>query len=178
MEKEFLPIGLVMHQKGNGASRNGSSSGNYRSGAELTVTMKNGLERHVTITDPKDADRIPKIMEKVNNGSDSAAYQLAGIIKKYDQIAAGSILLGHGYTGEGWEAIGNGFDELSVHDEAINAYKLSAVAGHLCGKCKLGQYYAEGKGCNKNLELAKLLLEEAATQCDSAEEILDQYGLR
>lgn len=178
MNKEYKIVFVAEPNDGGSTSNGNDNSGNNQVGGKLTVTMKNGLKRYVRIKDPEDATILPELMKEANNGSRIAAHKLARIISNYDSLAAGSIFLGHGFTGEGWESIGDGFDDHSVYDKAIDAYKKSAEARHYCGKCKLGRYYAEGKGCKKNMILAKKWLKEAAEECSDAEKYLDQYGLR
>ena len=63
-------------------------------------------------------------------------------------------------------------------EEGKKYAKKAAEDGHECGKCWLGRYYAEGKGCTKNKVLAKKWISEAASVCPEAEKYLDQYGLR
>lgn len=63
-------------------------------------------------------------------------------------------------------------------EEGKKYAKKAAEDGHECGKCWLGRYYAEGKGCKKNKILAKKWISEAASVCPEAEKYLDQYGLR
>ena len=173
MEKRFK-FGLVMHPNENGASNNG----NGNSDGENVVPMEQYPKREVKITDSRDSIIAHELMEQANYGNHSAARHLADILKKYDPIAAGNLLIQHGYDGEGWETIGDCLDESSLHHEALDAYKESAKAGFPCGKCKLGCYYAEGKGCKKNRAKAKKWLKEAAQECPDAEKYLDQYGLR
>ena len=169
MNKDFK-LGLVMQPNENGATRFGSggSSG----------SLEDAPKREVKITDSRDSIIAHELMEEANNGNHSADRHLADILKKYDQIAAGNLLINYGYAGEGWETIGDCFDEESLHHEALDAYKESAEAGFPCGKCKLGCYYAEGKGCRKNMALAKKWIEEAAQECPDAVKYLDEYGLR
>ena len=54
----------------------------------------------------------------------------------------------------------------------------AAAKGSACGKCWLGSYYAEGKGCKKNKNLAKRWFSEAAAECEYAEGYLEHYGLK
>ena len=174
MEDSFNPFRLVMQPNENDVSRSGN--GNFDE--ETVASSEDAPAREVIISDSRDAILARELMEEANHGNHSAARHLAYILEKYDQIAAGNFLIDHGYDGEGWETLGDCFDDESLHSEALELYKESAKTGFPCGMCKLGRYYAEGKGIRKNTRLAKKWLTKAALKCSDAKDYLDQYGLR
>ena len=166
--------GLMMQPSGVG----GNTTGKGEVLGSLYVPMGDGDYLEVEITDCRDERTIQELTMRAKLGDKSAARHLATIIKKYDPLAASRLLTLAGENGEAMEVAGDAWAEQSMEKDAFKAFKESARYNHPCGKCKLGRYYAEGKGCKKNLILAKKWLKEAAEECSEAEQYLDQYGLR
>lgn len=173
MEIDFKP-GLVMQP----SSVNGNDSGKRGVVGRFVITDVDGEDLVVEITDPVDNLAVEALMPGVKNGDNDALRQLAPIIRKYNQFASALLLLRTGDYGDAWLVAGDYWEEESMEEDAFQAFKVSAECGHPCGKCKLGRYYAEGKGYKKNKILAKKWLKEAAQECSDAEKYLDQYGLR
>ena len=173
MKKEFK-FGLVMQP----SSYNWNASGKRGVVGRFVITDSDGEEQVVEITDQQDNLAVEALMPRVKSGNIDALRQLAPIIRKYDPLAAALLLIRCGYPGDAWVVAGDYWDEEGQEEDAFKAYEESAKCGHPCGKCKLGCYYAQGKGCKKNKKLAKKWIEEAAQVCPDAEKYLDQYGLR
>ena len=157
---------------------NWNASGKRGAVGRFVIINSDGEEQVVEITDPKDCHAVEALMPRVITGDNDALRQLAPIIRKYDPIAAALLLLRIGEHGDAWLVAGEYWGEQSMEKDAFKAFKESAKYGHPCGKCKLGRYYAEGKGCDKNRALAEKWLKEAVSVCPDAEKYLDQYGLR
>ena len=174
MEKDFKNFNLV----GQYPSDEGNAAGKRDVIGVFVITGSDGEKREVEITDCQDNLAVEKLMPRAKTGDDSAIRHLASIIKKYDPFATARLLLRTGDYGEAWEVAADCWDELAMEEDAFRGYRESAKYDHPCGKCKLGCYYAQGKGCKKNKALAKKWLEEAAQMCPDAEKYLDQYGLR
>ena len=155
MNKVLKSFNLV----GQYPSDDGNAAGERVIVGEFVITGSDGESWSVEITDCQDNLAVEALMPKVKSGDDDAIRHLASIIKKYDPFAAARLLVRTGDYGEAWEVAADCWD-------------------HPCGKCKLGRYYAEGKGCKKNKVLAKKWLNEAGQKCSYVEKYLDQYGLR
>ena len=171
---EEIKIGLVTKP----SSVNWNASRKRGVVGRFVIIDEDGDERVVEITDPQDNLVVEALMPRVKTGDDDALRQVAPIIRKYDPLAAALLLIRTGDHGEAWAVAGEYWEEQSMEEDAFKAFKESAKYGHSCGKCKLGRYYAEGKGCKKNKVLAKKWLNEAAQECSDVEKYLDQYGLR
>lgn len=157
---------------------NSNASGKRGVIGRFVITDSDGEEQVVEITDQQDNLAIEALMPRVKSGDDDALRELAPIIQKYDPFAAALLLIRSGYPGDAWVVASDYWDEHSQEEDAFKGYKEAAKYGHPCGKCKLGCYYAQGKGCRKNKRLAKKWIEEAAQVCPDAVKYLDQYGLR
>ena len=173
MEKEFK-IGLVMQS----SSFNWNASGKRGVVGRFVITDSDGEEQVVEITDQQDGLAVEALMPRVKSGDDDALRELAPIILKYNPLAATTLLFKTGHPGDAWLVFGDFYDVLSQQKVAFKGYEEATKYGHNCGKCKLGRYYAQGKGCKKNKALAKKWLEEAAQVCPDAVKYLDQYALR
>ena len=173
MEKDFKP-GLVMQP----SSVDGNDSGKRGIVGRFVINDVDGNDLVVEITDLEDGPVVEALMPKLNNGDEDALRQLAPIIRKYNKFASAVLLFRAGDSDEAWLDAGDYWEEEAMEKDAFKGYKKAAQYGHPCGKCKLGRYYAEGKGCKKNRAMAKKWLNEAAQECSDAEEFLDQYGLR
>ncbi len=167
-------IGLVMQPSG----VSGKAFSEREVVGRFVITDSDGEKQEVEITDYQDGLTVEELMPRVQSGDEDALRQIAPIIEKYDPIVAARLLLRAGDKGEALEVAGDFWDEVGQDADAFEAYEESAKCGHVCGKCKLGCCYAQGKGCKKNPKLAKKWLEEAAQECPDAEKYLDQYGLR
>ena len=167
-------IGLMMQPSG----VSGKAFGKGVVIGRFVIRESDGEEKEVEITDIQDGLAVEELMPRVQSGDEDALHQLAPIIQKYDPLAAATLLTDAGDLGEALEVVGDYWDEEGQDVDAFEAYKESAKCGHVCGKCKLGCYYAQGIGCKKNRALAKKWLEEATQECPDAEKYLDQYGLR
>ena len=133
----------------------------------------------VEINDAKDRAIFDALLDKVNKaGDEDAVQELFNFLDKFNHDAALYFLLHVGHIGEAWKRLGDDFEIGGLDTHAVESYEQAALVGYRCGECKLGRYYAEGKGCKKNLILAKKWLKEAAEECSEAEQYLDQYGLR
>ena len=139
---------------------------------------KGSLFPEVEITDDKDEALFFPLIEKVNNGDEDAIPELFRILDKYNHETAIDLLLMLGKRGEAHKLEGDDFEAKGDERNAKRHYKFSAESGYKCGKCKLGRYYAEGKGCTKNMSKAKDWLTQASQECDKVEQYLDQYDLR
>ena len=171
--KNNFKIGLVTQPSG----VSGKAFGKGVVIGRFVINESDG-EKEVEITDIQDGLAVEELMPRVQRGDEEALRQLAPIIQKYDSLAAATLLTDAGDLGEAWVVTGDYWDETGQDVDAFKAYKESAKYNHRCGKCKLGRYFALGKGCKKNVRLAKKWLEEAAQVCPDAEKYLDQYGLR
>lgn len=174
MDKDFKSFNLV----GQYPSDDGNAAGERVIVGEFVITGSDGESWSVEITDCQDNLALEALMPKVKSGDDDAIRHLTSIIKKYDPFAAARLLVRTGDYGEAWEVAADCWDELAMEKDAFKGYRESAKYDHPCGKCKLGRYYAEGKGCKKNKVLAKKWLNEAGQKCSYVEKYLDQYGLR
>jgi len=145
---------------------------------KLIVPMGDGEDIEVIITDCRDNLMVSKLVEEAKAGDKNARRYLASIIRKYDWLAAARLLCLDREDGEAWVLIGDVFQQRGENVDARKAYVKAAKYDYPCGKCKLGRYYAEGKGCKKNKILAEKWISEAAKDCGSAIKYLDQYGLR
>lgn len=132
----------------------------------------------VEITDTQDEALLNSLIERVNNDDEEAVSELYQLLNKYRHDAAISFLLLVDKTGEAHKLIGDDLEAKGDERVARNHYKYSAHCGYKCGKCKYGQYYAEGKGGAKNRARAKELLKEAFKECQKVKKYLDKYGLR
>ena len=144
----------------------------------LIVPMDDGDSIEVKITDCRDNLVVSKLIEDAKAGDKNARRYLASIIGKYDWLASARLLILDGEEGEAWNLVGDIFHGRGEYVDARKAYKDAAQNNNPCGKCKLGRYYAEGKGCRKNKILAKKWISEASDDCESASKYLDLYGLR
>ncbi len=169
-----LKFGLVMQPSEAG----GNASGKRGVVGRFVITRSDGVEQVVEITDQQDKLAVEALIPKVNSGDDDALRNLAPIILKYNPLAATTLLFQTGHPGDAWLVFGDFYDVLSQQKVAFKGYEEATKYGHNCGKCKLGRYYAQGKGCKKNKALAKKWLEEAAQVCPDAVKYLDQYALR
>ena len=132
----------------------------------------------IFITDPYDA----LIMAGLDKENPTDLFIYGKIILKYDKI--GAYIIEEAAEAGSTEAclmIGQSLYDCSnerMMEEGKDYTKKAAEAGDVCGKCLLGRYYAEGKGCKKDRLLAKKYFSEAAVECEDAEGYLDKYGLR
>lgn len=174
MEKDFKSFNLVGKYSGN----DGNAAGERGTVSKYVITGSDGKGLVVEITDPQDNLSVKALIPRVKSGDDDAIRQIAPIIHKYNSLASAMLLFKTGDYGDGWLALGEYYDKQSMEKDAFKGYKKAAQYGHPCGMCKLGRYYAEGKGCKKDRKKAKQMLKEAAQVCPDAEKYLDQYGLR
>ena len=197
---EEIKIGLVMQPSGNGSVFGGNGSKHIpishsfpkcKEGMKVYGTVELTLgdkKRFIHITDKYDMERILGLNIDLNNlggANPDDLYQFGTILREYDEeVGCGFVLLAAD-QGSNDACLDIGMNQYGDEILDQDALKLgleylqkAADRGDACGKCWLGTYYAEGKGCAKNNRLAKKWLNEAAQECSEAEGYLDQYGLR
>ena len=189
MKTEFK-IGLVIQSSGNGSVLGGNGSKHLPSGYSIpkcddgkkvysVIRAEIGDEKHdICITNKYDMEQINGL--NLKNPDDMC--QLGLILLRYDNVGSDFIKIAAD-NGSIDACLVIGISQFEEGDPVIwriakNYLQKAADNGNACGKCWLGRYFAEGKGCNKNKILAKKWLNEAGQKCSEADGYLDQYGLR
>ena len=190
---EEIKIGLVMQSSGNGSVLGGSGPkhlpvGNSCpyciDGRKVYGVVENDdsiIKNTIYITDKIDNERLNEL--SLDGSDPDDIYRAGRILQKYDDEAGADLISIAADLGsiEACLLIGRAaFDCVDTELLILGKCRLEKVAdnGCACGKCWLGRYYAEGKGCLKDKKLAKKWIKEAAQECSEAEKYLDQYGLR
>lgn len=132
----------------------------------------------VEIMDDQDEAIIDPLIDEVNKGNKEAVDDLFKVLDRYNHEAALQFLIMIGEEDLASKIQGDDCEKKGLDSDAFKHYLESASRRFKCSMCKVGRYYAEGKGCKKNKEYAKEWLEDAAKQCVKAETYLDKYGLR
>ena len=194
MEKDFK-IGLVMQSSGIVGSVFGGSGSKYlpvnnasplclegRKVYGTIVVDPDGANTWIHITDKYDMERILALnldLENLDGVNPDDLYQFGVILQKYNEAGCGFVILAADLGSiDACLNIGiNQYECKKADQEALEFGKKylqkAADSGNACGKCWLGSYYAEGKGCKKNAILARKYLKEAAQVCPDAEQYLD-----
>ena len=197
---EEIKFGLIMQSSGIGSDCGGSGY-RYVPVGQFNPRCKEGRKVHgiievgsgdmkktVYITDKYDMERIIGLNLDLNNlgGADpDDIYQLGTILRQYDEEVGCGFVLFAADQGSINACLDIGINQYELKNPDQDALKLgkkylqkAADSGDACGKCWLGSYYAEGKGCTRNNRLAKKWLNEAAQECSEADGYIDEYGLR
>ncbi len=197
MNKDFK-LGLVMQSIGSGSVLGGSGIKHQSNGHSCPLCIEgravygvfevcNDSGKHIIyITDKYDMDRINELnldWQNLAGANPDDIYHFGTILLKYDDVGVDFVRLAADLDSvDACLAIGISlYGREDAEQEALDFGKRhiqkAADNGDACGKCWLGRYYAEGKGCKKNKRMAKKWLEEATQECPDAEKYLDQYGL-
>ena len=132
----------------------------------------------IEIKDSQEKALLDSMFDKLNGGDENVYRDILKILDKYGHDAAKQFMYSIDKVGEFEKLDGDKYDTAGFFEDAIRYYIKSANLGDKCGKCKLGQYYAEGKACKKDRKKAKQMLKEAAQECQKVKKYLDKYGLR
>ena len=132
----------------------------------------------IEISDSQEKALLDDLFERLNDGDENVYRDILSILDKYGHSAARQFMFCINKVGEFEKLVGDRYDNAGFEEDAIRYYIKSANLGDKCGKCKLGQYYAEGKACKQDRRKAKQMLKEAAQECQKVQKYLDQYGLR
>ena len=132
------------------------------------------------VPDSRDKTLIEDMVSSIasngwNNTHIDTVRQLFQLLQKYDINETIRFLEHIQLYGIMWEIRGDTSKDLVA---AKDYYEKSSQEKWLCGTCKLGRCYAEGRGCQKNLVKAEQYLEAVVVDCPEAEQFLDWYGLR
>ena len=192
MSKE-IKFGLIMQSSGVGSVLGGSGSKHSLGGHSYPKCIDGRKVYGIVEKDDKIFKNTIYISDKIDNerlnklnldGSDpDDIYRAGRLLQTYDEEASANLISIAVELGSIEACLLIGRAAFNCVDTNLlragkSCLENAANDGYTCGKCWLGRYYAEGKGCKKNKVLAKKWLNKAAFICSEAEGYLDQYGLR
>ncbi len=158
----------------------GATSSSPQSNDVVVIKVKGGDQFSFRIDNPVDKQKVEELIYEIATSGERGPHidvvrQLAHLLRLYDLNETLRFLEFTKSYGIIWEIRG---DVSKDHFKAKEAYEKSSQNDWLCGNCKLGRCYAEGRGCQKDITLAKKYLKAATAICSEAEQFLDWYGLR
>ena len=170
MAKDLNTWGLVLQSN--------APVSNPEKDGKLSLTL-DGKEFSFQIDDPEDQKTVYLLMNDLHgeDASWDAFNHLVRIVSRYDLKETIKMLKHIGEEGLMWEVIGDS-NLSSDPKNAVSAYWDAFVNDNICGLCKYGRCYAEGRGCPQDKILARRSLIQASRECREADQFLDWYGLR
>ena len=142
--------------------------------------MQRGAHFSFRVDNQRDRGLIKALLYEIGTSGPRGPHiddirQLVQLLRHYDLDETIRMLKSMNAYGIVWEIRG---DISSDHVKAREAYEKSSQKEWFCGTCKLARCLAEGRGCQKDLARAKVLLQDVTLECPEAEQFIDWYGLR